>query len=433
MFASGNRNKKPAKFNGLNQIGKAALGASLGVSVAVLLAACSSSGQVQESEEFSFSDGQDAAAYEPAETTEAQSVDQETEVVVREPPRPEIIKIRDSAPERYTVQKGDTLWDLASQYLENPWQWPELWYFNPQIVNPHLIYPGDVLVMSYVGNRPQLRVVRGEDGAISYEEKVSDKVTSLKPRVRAMSIDEAIPTLSMASIGPFLSSSHVLTKEQLDNLPRIIGSLDNRLISATGTKVYARGVEDDQNQRFEIVRLGRTFTTPGSTDILGREALEIGKARLEAFEVDGELSTFSLGSVKREVLTGDLLLPINNSETTKYNFVPKAPEVEVTGEIIALHNAISNVATNEVFIINKGARDGVEHGNVLAIDQSGAIIREPVPGSTRSRLVQLPKVQAGLGMVFRVFDRVSYVLIVDSSRAIHVGDTVRNPELAKDY
>ncbi|MGM0564715.1 MAG: LysM peptidoglycan-binding domain-containing protein [Pseudomonadota bacterium] len=343
-----------------------------------------------------------------------------------------MLRIRDDAPERYTVKKGDTLWDLANQYLENPWQWPELWYFNPQIVNPHLIYPGDVLVMSYIGDRPQLRTVRGKDGKIAYQPESSDKVTKMEPRVRSMSIDQAIPSVSLSAIGPFLASARVLTREQIEEMPRIVGSLDNRLISASDTKIYARDVEKSDNQRYQILRPGRVFTDPDSGEVLGYEAIEVGEARLVEFEANGELSTFQITQSKREVLNSDRLMPAEGGSRI-YSFIPAAPEVSVEGEIIGLHNAISNIATNEVFIVNLGARDGVEAGNVVAIDQAGAIVRERIPGTIRNRRVQLPKVRAGLGMVFRVFDRVSYVLIVDSNRAINVGDQIRNPEIARDY
>jgi hypothetical protein len=292
--------------------------------------------------------------------------------------------------------------------------------------------------MSYVGNKPQIRVLRpGEQTLSGVNAQVSgfevpSKVVKLSPRVRAESIEAAIPTIPVNSISAFLSSSRVLTEEELSTLPVIIGSLDNHLVSGPDTTVYAVGVPKGGQVRYSIVRKGRVFKHHETQEILGYEALEIGDAKLTSEENESGLSNFVVNNSIREVLKKDMLAgPDANSIIS--NFLPSSPEVQVRGEIIALHNAIANVASNQVVIMDVGSRDGLEVGNVLAIDQTGAVVREKLPGSTRTHKIQLPDVQAGLALVFRVYDRVSYGLIVDSSRSIHVTDKVRNPQISKDF
>lgn len=434
MLARGSKDKKTVKFNNLTSFKTAAL---LPI-VAALLSACGSS-NVKEGSEFGF----EAEAVEsvPVVAVEAAPVEEEFKVKVnaaKAVEKPKIIAIRDGAPSRYQVKKGDTLWDISKKFLAEPWLWPEVWYFNPQIVNPHLIYPGDTLVMSYVGNKPQIRVLRPGQQALSgvnaqvtgYD--VPSKVVKLSPRVRSEPIDAAIPTVPINAISSFLNSSRVLTEEELNSLPTIIGSLDNHLISGPNTTVYVESLPEEDVARYSIVRKGRVFKHHETQEILGYEALEIGDAKLTSKANADGLSSLVVGNNIREVLKQDMLAG-PDAHTIVSSFLPSAPEVEVQGEIIALHNAIANVASNQVVIIDVGSRDGLEVGNVMAIDQSGAIVREKLPGSTRSKEIQLPDVQAGLALIFRVYDRVSYGLIVDSSRAIHVTDKVRNPQISKDF
>lgn len=432
MLARGSNHKKTAKFKGLPSMKTTAL---LPI-VAALVAACGSSGGVKENEEFGFNDETEPQAVEEVVVQAAPKEAMQVEVAAP-PPQPKVIAIRDGAPSRYTVKRGDTLWDISKTFLAEPWLWPEVWYFNPQIVNPHLIYPGDTLVMSYVGNRPQIRVERDSQGRVvnnvaqvgGYD--TPTKVVKLSPRVRTEPIEAAIPTVPINAISSFLSSSRVLTLEELETAPTIVGTLDNHLVSGPDTVVYAVNLPNDDETRYEVMRKGRVFRHHQTDEILGYEALEIGEAKLtEQVNKDG-LATFMLEKNKREVLKGDLLATFNASDITT-SFLPSPPEVGVSGRIIALHNAIANVARNQVVIVDIGSRDGLKAGNVLAIDQTGEVVREKIPGSERRRNIQLPDVRAGLALVFRVFDRVSYALIVDSTRTIHNGDKVRNPEISKD-
>ena len=434
MLARGSKDKKTVKFNNLTRFKTAAL---LPI-VAALLSACGSSANVKQGGEFGF--GAETTDIAPVAAAATPAIE-EFEVKVNAAkvlPKPKVVSIRDGAPSQYLVKKGDTLWDISKKFLSEPWLWPEVWYFNPQIVNPHLIYPGDTLVMSYVGNKPQIRVLRpgqqvlsGVNAEISGFD-VPNKVVKLSPRVRKESIDSAIPTIPINAISSFLSSSRVITEEELTGLPTIVGSLDNHLISGPNTTVYAVDVPENDDARYNIVRKGRVFKHHKTQEILGYEALEIGEAKLISKENESGLSSLVVSNNIREVLKKDMLAG-PDTNTIASSFLPSAPKVEVQGQIIALHNAIANVASNQVVIIDVGSRDGLEMGNVMAIDQSGAIVREKLPGDTRSREIQLPDVQSGLALIFRVYDRVSYGLIVDSSRTIHVSDKVRNPQISKDF
>jgi hypothetical protein len=441
MLARGSKDKKTVKFNNLTSFKTAAL---LPI-VAALLAACGTSSNIKEGSEFGF----EADVAEPAPMAAAEPAPAEDDFKVTINPnkvtafakaavKRKVVSIRDGAPTSYQVKKGDTLWDISKKFLAEPWLWPEVWYFNPQIANPHLIYPGDTLVMSYVGNKPQIRVLRpGEKTLSGVNAQVSSfevpsKVVKLSPRVRTQSIDAAIPMIPINAISSFLSSSRVLTAEELRGLPVIVGSLDKHLISGPDTTVYALNVPDSDDVRYSIVRKGRVFKHHKTKEILGYEALEIGDAKLISKTNAQGVSNLIVKNNVREVLKHDMLAG-PDVNTIVANFLPSAPAVEVRGEIIALHNAISNVASNQIVIMDVGSRDGLEVGNVLAIDQTGEAVREKLPNNTRSQKIQFPDVQAGLALVFRVYDRVSYGLIVDSHRSIHMNDKVRNPQISKDF
>ncbi len=425
MSTRGSNDKKTAKFNGLSALKTATL---LPI-VAALLSACAGAGGKQTADNtLSFA--------ETPPPAEAQADDFQ---VVVNPPRSQpseappvatTITLRDGAPERYTVRKGDTLWDIAKTFLNEPWLWPEVWYFNPQIVNPHLIYPGDTLVMSYIGNRPQIRLQRNGDGAPARVLSEPSRTVKLSPQIRQESIDAAIPTVSISAISSFLESSRIVTAEELSELPHIVGTLDNHMIAGPGNTIYAVNVPDNK-LRFDIIRKGRAFKHHTTGEILGYEALELGKAKLTTGASADGVSSLMITQGRRAVLKYDLL---GKSQAAQMNahFSPSAPAVEVDAEIIALHNAIANVAQNQVIIIDSGSRDGLVVGNVLAIDQAGASVRQKVPGSERSSQVRLPDIRAGLALVFQVYDRLSYALIVDSERAIRVGDKARSPKISQD-
>lgn len=390
--------------------------ATPGAILAVLLGACSGQA-IKESDYYDDEPLPDIAeTAEPVETPE---------------PIPVRIALRDNVPDRYIVKKGDTLWDISALFLRDPWLWPEIWYFNPQIDNPHLIYPGDILTLVYVDGKPQLRLTR--EGVTTVERPqlstppAGIETVKLSPQVREEDLKQAIPTIPIDVIGPFLIKPRIVTQEELEASPYIVSSLDRHLINATGNTVYARNFKDEGDVRYNIFRPGRVFKDPKTGKVLGYETTLVSEAKLMQ---PGDPATLVLTRSLRETLNGDRILPPDSGKISP-NFIPKAPETEVEGQIIALVDAISHAAQRQIVVINLGEQHGMEAGTVLAIEQTGGEARDPY-ARKGSRMVSLPNTRAGMLMVFRVFDQVSYGLIMSSTRAIQTHDIVRNPSPSAD-
>lgn len=317
--------------------------------------------------------------------------------------------LRNDHPERYTVQPGDTLWDISERFLRDPWYWPEIWYENPDIANPHLIYPGDVIKLTTIDGERRLTVERG-GGTVK-----------LSPKIREQSLDEAINTIPIDAIQPFLSGNRVVGAETFDRAPYIIAGADERVMGAEGDPVYARGLEQPKHQGFAIVREGSPFIDPETGDVLGYEATYIGDAQLLR---TGDPATLSIVSSNREVLPGDRLL-----ETRQYplrsRYYPRAPMQEINGQIVAVMDGVSEIGQYNVVAINRGAEDGLEQGHVLAVYKSGRTVTDR--WSETDEEVQLPPERAGEMIIFRVFEDMSFALIMEATRSMNVADAVRNP------
>jgi hypothetical protein len=394
-----------------------------GAILAVLLSGCSSA-EVKEGDYSFYEDEPQTEVYEPP--VEAAPVET---VVEKQPVR---IALRDDVPGQYMVKKGDTLWAISSLFLRDPWLWPEIWYFNPQINNPHLIYPGDVLTLVYIDGKPQLRLSRDGDVSTSIIEPVTAPTVSapagiqtfkVSPRVRGEGLDKAIPTIPIDVIEPFLIKPRIVTRQELEAAPYILSSLDRHLVTATGNTVYARGLVDEGDVRYNIFRPGRELKDPRTGETLGYETTLVSEAKLVR---TGDPATLILTRSLRETLNGDRILPADRGAIS-HSFLPKPPATTVNGQIIALFDAISQTAQRQVVIINLGDRQGIEIGTVLAIEQAGGEVRDNYARRGKA-IITLPNARAGLLMVFRVFDRVSYGLIMDSQRPIHLNDYVLNPE-----
>jgi hypothetical protein len=321
--------------------------------------------------------------------------------------------VQPAAPLEYVVQKGDTLWDIATTFLADPWFWPEIWHVNPQVANPHLIYPGDVLTLYFVGGRPYVTVTGGP--------RVLD-AEKLSPQIRSTPLELDQDFLPVETIASFLIRPRVIDKETYEQAPYILDSQDERLIYGGGDRVYVRGIDEPvPGQRFSVFRQGDALRDPETGEVLGYEAIHIAEADVTRA---GDPATVVLNASVREAFRGDRLLPLDPADADR-SFVPHAPDFDADGTVISLFDALFQVGTNQVAVINLGTKDGMEKGHVLAIHQSGRTVVDRIGGSREK--VTLPEERAGVMLVFRTFDEVSYGLVMDATRPIALGDAVRNP------
>ncbi len=322
----------------------------------------------------------------------------------------EPVALNPSHPDQYVVVKGDTLWDISAMFLEKPWLWPEIWHVNPQIDNPHLIFPGDTILLSDSGGQPRLTLRRGS------------RTVKLSPRVRETPIDQAIPTIPIDAIQQFLTQPRVLEKHELDNMPYIVAFADEHIIGGAGIRAYVRSIESSDNSTYTVVRPGDPYEDPDTGETLGYEGIYVGDGSLER---TGDPATVALASTDREALAGDYLIPATRDAVT-LNFHPRGPDSDIRGRIISVLDGVSQIGQYQVVVLNRGANDGLQPGHVLAIDQAGRLIDDKHSRDKHDR-VRLPDEQAGQLMVFRSFERVSFALVMKASRAIHLLDIVRNP------
>ena len=354
-----------------------------------------------------------ACASQPEPPPEPAPVVQEAPAKPKPP-----VEIAPRAPERYVVKEGDTLWDISTMFLKDPWLWPEIWYTNPQINNPHLIYPGDVITIFWKDGRPHMQISR--DGEV-YQTTLP--IQRLSPQVRTSPLAQAIPTIPIDAIRPFLGGTRIIDEDEYEELPYILRSRDGRLLSGAGDAVFVRGLGDNSGVRFNIIRIGDEYVDPETNDTLGHEALVVGQGVIQR---RGDPATMLLEATGREAMAGDRLVPIDDTEFST-SFVPTPPEVEINGQIIDVVDGVSQIGQFQVATLNRGARDGLEIGNVLAIYQKGDVVEDDINGGLVNDDVQLPDQRAGLLIVFRTFDEVSYGLVLHAESEIHLLDMVRNP------
>ncbi len=330
--------------------------------------------------------------------------------------------LKPGAPKHYTVKHGDTLWGIASMYLRDPWLWPEVWIINPQIPNPHLIYPGDTLALAYgADGRPQVRLEQA--GAVR-----------LDPRLRSAALDTAIPTIPYSAIAAFLSRPTVMTEDEINHAPYVLAFRDKHEVAGSGNEVYVRNLTATENARFAVVHVADPLRDPDDGKVVGYVGIYTATALVQH---PGDPAKALLIDPARETLRGDRLLSADASETP-VTFALRAPASDVRGHIIDVVGGTDLVGQYEVVVINRGKRHGLEPGNVLAVDQAGDVVRDLYRGGKKigdsngfgtsfAPKVKLPDERSGTLLVFKVFDRVSFGLIVGASDTIHVADVVRNP------
>jgi LysM repeat protein len=329
-----------------------------------------------------------------------------------------------NAPDSHTVKRGDTLWDISKLFLKSPWRWPELWGMNLDAIrNPHLIYPGQVLVLDKSGGRARLRVAQGgPDGTIK-----------LSPRVRSEALgDGGVPAVPMHLIAPFLNDGVVFSANELERAPRVVAAPEGRVMMGRGDKAYVLG-DLGGLRDWRVFRQATPLRDPTTKEILGYEARFLGTAEYtreggSTAAADGKSNlavpaTFELLSVKEEVGVGDRLAPTPQRDFS--NFVPHAPAKPVSGQIIAVYGEALIAGQNQVVSINRGAQDGIERGHVLAVLRDGPLVTDrtvavPTP-------IKLPDERHGLLFVFRVFERVSYGLVLQVQQPVTTGDRFTQP------
>ena len=321
------------------------------------------------------------------------------------------VQLREGFPQQYTVVPGDTLWDISAKFLRDPWQWPELWQANPRIENPDLIYPGDSLSLVYVNGQPRLTLDRG----------ASRGTFKLSPRVRSSPVAEAIPSIPLRSIKSFLLSNRIVDKvEDFDKAPYIVAGDAERVLSGVGDRIFARGQFDPAQPVYGIFRQGKTYTDPQTQAFLGINADDIGSG--EVLATEGDVATLALQRTTQEVRLGDRLFS-GEERSINTTFMPSAPKNEINGLIIDVPRGVTQVGALDVVTLNKGQRDGLAEGNVLEVMKTGETVRDRITGQP----LKIPDERAGLLMVFRTYDKLSYGLVLNASRSLAVMDKVRNP------
>jgi hypothetical protein len=351
------------------------------------------------------------------------------------------------APNAYTVKAGDTLWSVATLFLKSPWRWPELWGMNmADIRNPHRIKPGQVLVLDKSREMAVLRLRQQEASDMAGIPLV--KVT---PQTRYEAVaDTSIPTLKPHLVEPFLVAPLVLDQDSLDRAPRVVSGQDERVLLSKGDRAYAMSVYQDDSRAPQLVlgsgksrqlRVFRNATAlkdPGTGEVLGYEAQHVGSARLVRSESVGQEvtasgervskrvpATIDIVDTREEIRDGDRLLP--ESERSFQGYVPHAPQKAVQAQIVSVYggSAVNYVAQSQVVTINRGVRDGMEVGHVLAILRNQGKITDKTDPDQPD--LTLPSERAGLLMVFRTFDRLSYALVLEINDGVQVGDHLSNP------
>lgn len=316
--------------------------------------------------------------------------------------------LSDDAPSRYTVAEGDTLWDIAGRFLSAPWQWPEVWQVNPQISDPNRIYPGDSVYLYYHNGQPRLGLERGQGD-----------VVHLSPQVRRIPPREAIPALPLDTVQNFLDANRIVEPGTIEAAAYVVAGDDRRIISGAGDRIYVRG-ELPVGERFGLYRPGQRYVDPETGEFLGQELVTLGEARL--LRREGGLALLEIVSSRQEIRAADLVLPLESLPVTA-TFQPRAPATAVEGQILSVPGAVRYGGRLDVVALDLGRRDGLAPGHVLVVEQLGERVIDPVTQES----LRLPGEKAGLLMVFRVYDRVSYALVMHATRNLAVGDQVHTP------
>lgn len=368
--------------------------------------------------------------------------------------------LTENAPSSYTVVKGDTLWGIAGKFLKEPFRWPEIWNMNKdQIKDPHWIYPGDVVRLDITAEgKPRLSL----DGSTLAGTASADGTIKIVPKVRVEPLAQSIPSIPGAAISPFLGHPLIVEENGLNDSPKIVAAEEGRVVIGSGNTAYVDYIDPSQGTKWQMYRVGQAMRDPDTREILGYAAIFLGDARVTRY---GAPSTIEVVRAVQEVNRGDRLTPTRESAIPSYS--PRAPEAKISGKIMAVEGGVAEMGQYSVIAINRGKRDGLEIGHVLATYRAGEVVSTVERGSsmnigfgglsgmlsklkpnpvvtdapatssdsvsverqkaTSASEVKLPDERNGLIFIFRVFDRMSYALVMQTKRPIYINDVVQTP------
>lgn len=321
----------------------------------------------------------------------------------------EPLDLVDNPPDRHIVVRGDTLWGISGKFLKQPWRWPEIWRMNKaEIKNPHLIYPGDIVLLDLSGGNPRLRIAKPVGNA------------RIQPQVHSEPVQQVIPSIPAEAIEAFISQPLVIEPGAHDHLARIVATQEDRIQVGSGDSFYATGVPDASIEKWHIFRPGKPLRDPETGQIIAHEAFFLGNARLVK---PGDPASLRITLAKQEIARGDRLLPAPPPEIIAY--APHRPEQEVAARIVSIYGGVHEGGTGYVVALNRGKNDGMEIGHVLALFRNRTSFNVDPDG--RRVETPVPEERYALALVFRTFDRIAYALVVESSKAVIIGDSARNP------
>jgi hypothetical protein len=333
------------------------------------------------------------------------------------------LALKPDAPDRYVVVPGDTLWAISQRYTDSPWRWPELWGMNrEQIRNPHLIYPGNVLLLDRA--RGTLSIASGESsGTASGTPSGAGK---LSPKIRSEAIgSKEVPSIPPSIIEPFLARPLVIEPDGLDKAPTIIATQADRVIVATGSAAYVRGIPSGAEDAYYVYRKGGPLVDPETNQTLAYEAIYLGTAQLTR---PGDPATVTLSSAVQEISAGDKLVGVGKLVVP--NYTPHAPTKQIRARIMSIYGGVARVGEagrHSVVALNRGRSDGLEMGHVLALLSSRSVHDVTKTRSAPDALIKLPEERYGLVFVFRVFDRISYALVMNAEQPVNIADVLQTP------
>lgn len=346
-----------------------------------------------------------------------------------EPEKPSdiLMDVRSDAPDRHIVVKGDTLWDISGKFFKDPWKWPHIWGLNKDLIkDPHWIYPGDVIFLDRTSgtlrigeNGSAAAAPAGGIGGMAAASSVSETgdVVRLSPKVReSPSAHDAIPSIPANAIAPFLSRPLIIETSELKKAPTLIGAREGRVILGNDDTAFAKGLPSDQGDKWLVYRPGKTFVDPDTGEVLGIEAIYLGNAEVTNF---ADVSTVAITSAVEEIHAGDHLVLPSVEEVNTY--LPRSPESKISSRIISIYGGVTQGGQNSIITLSKGHRDGLEIGHVLALYRKGEAVKY------EGNRYTLPDERYGLVFVFRVFDKVSYALVMQTKLPVQVLDRANTP------